>query len=120
MDLSPGTLDTLFQALADPTRRTMLERLAKGPASVSDLAAPLEMTLPAALDHVRRLEAAGLVATEKQGRVRIARLVAARYAPVTTWLDAQRAMWEARLDRFERFAVRQRDANTESKDTRDD
>jgi len=104
MNLAPGHLDALFQALGDPTRRAILERLAQGPATISDLATPFEMTLPALLDHVRKLEAAGLVTSAKTGRVRTVSLAANAFTPVRTWLDEQRATWEARLDRLERFA----------------
>lgn len=105
MNLAPGQLDTLFQALGDPTRRAILERLSRSPATVSELAAPFEMTLPAILIHLRKLEEAGLVASEKAGRVRTITLVPGSYAPVRDWLDAQRLAWEARFDRMERFAV---------------
>lgn len=104
VDLSPGKLDGLFQALGDPTRRAILERLTKGSATVSELAQPFEMTLPAIMIHLAKLEAAGLVSSEKTGRVRTLTLVTESYAPIRTWLDAQRAEWEARLDRMERFA----------------
>lgn len=92
-------LTALFQALADPTRRAMLERLARGPASVGDLAAPFGQALPTMLVHLRKLEAAGLVATQKDGRVRTCALVPQAMAPVQDWLSAQRAVWEGRLDR---------------------
>ncbi len=116
MDLSPGTLDTLFQALGDPTRRAMLSRLALGPATVSDLAAPFDMALPSALDHIRKLEAAGLIVTEKSGRIRTATLNPAAFAPVRSWLDEQRAIWEARLDRFDDYVTRLMQARTKDTD----
>lgn len=106
MDLSPGTLDALFQALGDPTRRAMLERLAKRPATVTELAEPFDMALPSVLDHIRRLECAGLIVTEKSGRTRTATLNPAAFAPVRGWLDEQRALWEARLDRFDAYVIR--------------
>jgi DNA-binding transcriptional ArsR family regulator len=106
LDLSPGSLDALFQALGDPTRRAMLERLAKGPATVTELAQPFDMALPSVLDHVRRLEGAGLILTAKEGRTRTATLNPAAFAPVRTWLDDQRAIWEARLDRFDDYVTR--------------
>jgi len=105
MDLSPGKLDSLFHALGDPTRRAIVERLSEGPATVSDIAAPFEMSLPAVMVHLRKLEAAGLVVSEKSGRVRTLTLVTASYTTIRSWLDAQRAAWEARLDRMERFAL---------------
>ena len=102
-----SVLDRTFGALADPTRREILERLAEGPASVSDLARPLGMSMPGLLKHVRILEQARLVTTQKQGRVRECRL-----GPATTlgeageWIEAHRRSWEGRLDRFERFVER--------------
>lgn len=103
MNLSPGQLDTLFQALGDPTRRAILERLARGPASVSELAAPFDMALPSFLAHVRKLEASGLVATAKDGRVRTVTLLPGAFTPVRSWLDAQRALWDGRLDRLDAY-----------------
>lgn len=106
MDLSPGRLDALFRALGDPTRRAIMERLARGPATVSELAAPFDMALPSLMGHLRKLEAAGLVATRKQGRVRTATLVPGALTPIRGWLDAQRAIWQARLDRLDDYATR--------------
>lgn len=103
MNLSPGQLDILFQALGDPTRRALLERLARGPATVSELAAPFDMALPSLLAHVRRLESSGLVTTAKDGRVRTVTLVPGAFTPVRSWLDEQRALWEGRLDRLESY-----------------
>jgi len=113
MDLSPGQLDTLFQALGDPTRRAMLERLARGPATVSELAAPFDMALPSLLGHVRRLEEAGLVTTAKAGRVRTVTLVPGAFTPIRSWLDEQRAIWEGRLDRLEDYVTRLMNAKSE-------
>lgn len=104
MNLAPGQLDTLFQALGDPTRRAMLERLARGPATVTELAAPFDMALPSFLGHVQRLESAGLVTTAKAGRVRTVTLVPGAFTPVRGWLDDQRALWEGRLDRLDAYA----------------
>lgn len=103
MNLSHGQLDILFQALGDPTRRAILERLARGPASVTELAAPFDMALPSFLGHVQRLEAAGLVTTAKTGRVRTVTLVPGAFTPVRSWLDEQRALWEGRLDRLDAY-----------------
>lgn len=103
MNLSPGQLDTLFQALGDPTRRAILERLARGPATVTELAAPFDMALPSFLGHVGRLEAAGLVTSAKMGRVRTVTLVPGAFTPVRSWLDDQRALWEGRLDRLDAY-----------------
>ncbi len=98
-------LDTLFQALADPTRRAVVGRLGRGGASVSELAAPFDMALPSFMKHVHMLEAAGLIRTRKQGRVRYCEIDEARLAVVGTWLDEQRAIWESRTDRLERFVA---------------
>jgi DNA-binding transcriptional ArsR family regulator len=96
-------LDLTFAALADPTRRAMVERLSRGPASVSELAKPLKMTLPAVVQHIRVLEDSGLVASEKTGRVRTVRMEARRLDATLDWITRQRDMWEARLDRLEAF-----------------
>lgn len=106
MNLSHGQLDILFQALGDPTRRAILERLARGPATVTELAAPFEMALPSLLGHIRRLEASGLVTSAKGGRVRTVRLVPGAFTPVRSWLDEQRAIWEGRLDRLDDYVTR--------------
>lgn len=102
---APATLDQTFRLLADPTRRAVLSRLAGGPASVSDLAAPFEMALPSFLQHLKALEAGGLVRTEKVGRVRQCALVPESFAPVADWLAAQRVLWERRLDGLDALAV---------------
>ncbi|WP_417627685.1 ArsR/SmtB family transcription factor [Pararhodobacter aggregans] len=98
-------LDALFQALADPTRRAILSRLARGPASVSDLAQPFDMALPSLMGHLRKLEEAGLIDTRKDGRVRTCAIVPEAFAPVRGWLDEQRALWEGRLDRLEDYVM---------------
>ena len=99
------TLDETFRLLADPTRRAVLSRLARGPATVSDLAAPFEMALPSFLQHLKALEAGGLVRTEKVGRVRQCALVPESLAPAAGWLETQRALWERRLDGLDALAV---------------
>jgi DNA-binding transcriptional ArsR family regulator len=96
-------LDRAFAALADPMRRGMLARLSTGPASVSELAAPLPISLPAVLQHLKSLEASGLVASEKKGRVRTVRLDHATLAAAEDWITQRRQEWEARLDRFESY-----------------
>ncbi|MER7445221.1 ArsR/SmtB family transcription factor [Micromonospora avicenniae] len=95
-----GSLDQVFHALADPSRREIVERLAGGPASVSELARPLEMSLPAVLQHLQVLESSGVVVSEKTGRVRTCRLAPAALRAAETWLGAQRTAWERRLDRL--------------------
>lgn len=95
-----ATLDRVFQALSDPSRRTMVERLSRGPASVSELAEPLAMSLPAVVQHLQVLEASGLVRTEKVGRVRTCRIDARALRTAGKWIDERRATWERRLDRL--------------------
>ena len=94
-------LDRTFAALADPVRRGMLTRLASGPASVSELAAPLSISLPAVMQHLKALEASGLTASEKKGRVRTVRLEPAALTAAERWIHDRHAEWDARLDRFE-------------------
>ena len=96
-------LNRAFQALSDPTRRGMLARLARGPTSVSDLAAPLRMSLPAVLQHLKALEESGLIRTEKKGRVRTARLEGDTLGQAEQWLTDRRTEWEAQADRLESF-----------------
>ena len=92
--------DRVFQALADPSRRVIVERLSHGSASVSELARPLPMSLPAVVQHLQVLETSGLVRSEKVGRVRICRLEPAALRPVEQWVSARRSTWERRLDRL--------------------
>jgi len=96
----PPSLDQVFQALADPTRRGMVERLVRGPASVSELSRPLAMSLSAVLQHLQVLEAAGLVSSEKAGRVRTCRIEPAALRTAEAWITDQRTAWETRLDRL--------------------
>jgi DNA-binding transcriptional ArsR family regulator len=93
-----GGLDDAFRALADPTRRAIVERLCRGRASVSDLAAPLPMSLPAVHQHLQILARSGLVTWEKHGRVRWCRLDAGRLRAVEEWVVGRRVSWERRLD----------------------
>jgi DNA-binding transcriptional ArsR family regulator len=94
------TLDLTFHALADPTRRAMVERLTRGPASVSELARPLSMSLPAVMQHLALLEDSGLVQSKKVGRVRTCRVNAKALSVAETWISRRRAEWEQRLDRL--------------------
>lgn len=96
-------LDHVFKALADPTRRSIVERLGGGPASVGTLAAPYDMALPSLMQHLDVLERAGLVTSHKTGRIRTYRFVPQPLHAAETWLDAQRTLWEGRLDRLDRF-----------------
>jgi len=93
-------LDLTFQALADPTRRSMVERLSLGQASVSELAEPHAMSLPAIVQHLALLEESGLVRSEKIGRVRTCRLQPAALSLAEQWFDQRRAEWVQRLDRL--------------------
>jgi DNA-binding transcriptional ArsR family regulator len=93
-------LDRLFHALADPARRAMVERLARGPAPVSELARPLPMSLPSVMQHLGVLEAAGLVRTEKAGRVRTCSIEPTALSLAEQWINARRIEWEHRLDRL--------------------
>ena len=96
-------LDLAFQALADPARRSILERLTKGPASVSELAKPLPMSLPAVMLHLRVLEGSGLVKSQKVGRVRTCRIEAQSLSQAERWITERRQMWERNLDRLGAF-----------------
>ncbi len=93
-------LDRTFQALADPSRRCMVERLSLGPASVSELARPLAMSLAAVVQHVQVLEACGVVKTEKVGRTRMCRIRPAAMSAAEQWINDRRRGWESRLDRL--------------------
>jgi DNA-binding transcriptional ArsR family regulator len=99
-------LSLLFHALADPTRRSILTRLAEGPARVTDLSEPTGLRLPTVMRHLSVLEGAGLIATSKDGRVRSCAIVPEALEPVRTWLDEQRAIWGARLGRLDEFAIK--------------
>jgi DNA-binding transcriptional ArsR family regulator len=96
----PASLDLVFQALADPTRRAMVERLTLGPASVSALARPLSMSLPAVMQHLQVLEASGLVRSQKVGRVRTCQVEPAALRTAEQWIGERRTSWERRLDRL--------------------
>jgi len=98
-------VDTIFKALADPTRRRVLEVLGKRPASVSELAAPFPMALPSFVQHLNVLEKSGLVCSEKQGRVRTYRIVPAKLKLAENWLAKQRALWERRLDQLDAYLL---------------
>jgi DNA-binding transcriptional ArsR family regulator len=93
-------LDQVFHALADPTRRVMVERLSRGPATVSELAKPLPMSLPAVVQHLQVLEASGLVKSEKVGRVRTCRINPETISLAEKWINERRTTWERRLDRL--------------------
>lgn len=99
----PEPLDLMFQALADPARRGMVERLTLGPASVSELAAPYAMSLSAVVQHLQVLEASGLVASQKVGRVRTCQIRPGALSLAEQWISARRTEWERRLDRLGQY-----------------
>lgn len=100
-----GQVEDVFRALADPTRRRVVERLGRSPASVSELAEPFEMALPSFVQHLKVLESTGLVRSRKEGRVRTYRLVPERLRMAEDWLSRQRALWERRLDQFDAYVT---------------
>jgi DNA-binding transcriptional ArsR family regulator len=102
-DLARAALDRVFQALADPTRRVMVERLSRGPASVTELAEPFDMSLPSIVQHLQVLEASGLIRSEKVGRVRTCRIGEAALGSAERWITERRATWERRLDRLGQY-----------------
>lgn len=98
-------LSRRFHALADPTRRLILTRLAEGPAKVTDLAGPTGLRLPTVMRHLSVLETAGLIATSKDGRIRTCTFVPEAMDPLRTWMDEQRVSWEGRLDRLDALVM---------------
>ncbi|WP_136621509.1 MULTISPECIES: ArsR/SmtB family transcription factor [Mesorhizobium] len=102
---SPPPIDGIFRALADPTRRRVVERLNRSPASVSELAEPFEMALPSFIEHLKVLEICGLVRSQKTGRVRTYQLAPEPLKLAENWLAEQRALWERRLDQFDAYVM---------------
>ena len=100
------TLDTAFHALANATRRAVVERLGQGPATVSELAEPFDMALPSFLEHLKVLEASGLVRSQKNGRVRTVRIRPTNIKRAAQWLDKQRSLWEQRLDQLDAYVTK--------------
>jgi DNA-binding transcriptional ArsR family regulator len=100
------SLDAMFRALADPTRRQMVDRLSRGAASVSELAAPFDMSLPAVVQHLKVLEDSGLVRTEKVGRVRTCTIDSGALSTAEKWINDRRLGWEKRFDRLGAFLDR--------------
>lgn len=98
-------IDDVFRALADPTRRRVMERLSRSPASVGELAEPFAMALPSFVQHLRVLEACGLVRSRKAGRVRTYRLEPERLRQAEDWLARQRSLWERRLDQLDSYLL---------------
>ena len=109
MVTSVARVDGVFRALSDPTRRDVIARLTRCPASVSELAEPFDMALPSLMQHLRVLESSGVVRSTKTGRVRTYQLVPKRLGVAEHWLAAQRDLWERRMDRFERYTNRLED-----------
>jgi len=107
--MTAANLDLMFHALADPGRRTMVDRLSRGSASVSQLAEPLDMSLPAVVQHLQVLESAGLVKTEKIGRVRSCTLDTTAMSQAERWINDRRIQWERRLDRLGDFLEQTKD-----------
>ena len=101
-----SNLDQIFAALSDPTRRAIVMRLCAGEASVGELAGPFDMALPSFMKHIHVLQTSGLVQSEKTGRVRTCRLSADALVGAEDWFQQQRAIWEARLDRFEAYVMK--------------
>tara|TARA_R110000868_G_scaffold268842_17_gene528098 strand:- start:1143 stop:1478 length:336 start_codon:yes stop_codon:yes gene_type:complete len=99
-----NNLNSVFSALADPTRRAVIERLISGPAPVSELHAPHDMAMPSFLKHLGKLESAGIIRSKKIGRVRTVHIEAAPIAEAEDWLNRQRSIWEGRLDRLSALA----------------
>jgi DNA-binding transcriptional ArsR family regulator len=106
----------MYQALADASRRAMVERLALGPASVSELAEPLDMSLSAVVQHLQVLEASGLVHSEKVGRVRTCRIEPQALDMAERWISQRRAIWERRFDRLGQILANQ--ANEQDKESK--
>jgi DNA-binding transcriptional ArsR family regulator len=98
-------IDSVFRALSDPTRRHVLERLSKSPASVSELAEPFNMALPSFVQHMGILEDCGLVQSRKTGRVRTYEIIPKRLKLAEDWMVRQRALWEKRLDQLDTYLI---------------
>ena len=106
-----GRVDEVFKALADPTRRQVIERLATGPASTTELAEPFSMAFPSFMQHLSVLERAGLVTSTKQGRIRTYRVSPAGLDTAQGWLADQRTLWERRLDQLDQFLIKQKETS---------
>lgn len=103
MNAAAQSLDQAFNALANPTRRAVIARLGKGPATVTELAEPFDMALPSFMQHLQVLETSGLVFSQKRGRVRTVRIRPANLRRAAMWLAKQRGIWEQRLDQLDTF-----------------
>lgn len=111
-----ATIDGVFAALADPTRRSIVSRLCRGPASVSEIAAPLQMTLAAVVQHIQILERCAVIRTHKQGRTRTCRIEPATLASVEEWFKDRRRMWESQFDRLGEVLLQEKAAGRTGKD----
>ncbi|MFV0317755.1 MAG: ArsR/SmtB family transcription factor [Microthrixaceae bacterium] len=110
MPSQTADIDEVFKALADSTRREVIERLVSGPASTSELAEPFAMALPSFIQHLAVLERAGLVSSDKQGRTRTYRLAPTGLDAADGWLTGQRRIWEQRLDQLDQFLINQQES----------
>lgn len=110
---NPAVVDGIFRALADPTRRSVIERLSARQASVSELAAPYGMALPSFMEHLRVLENCGLVRSRKQGRVRTYQVASEQLKLAEDWLGKQRTLWERRLDRLDNYLLSLKEESSE-------
>ena len=106
--------DDVFYALSNSTRRKVLEHLSVGPATVSELAAPFDMKLPSFVQHLSVLEQSRLVRSKKRGRVRTYEIVPERFKVAEDWLSEQRRLWEARLDRFDKYVKHLKETESQS------
>ena len=112
MSSAAQSIDGVFRALSDPTRRRVLERLSRSPASVSELAQPFGMALPSFVQHLRVLEGCGLVHSKKTGRVRTFQLAPKRLKMAEDWMARQRALWERRLDQLDEYLITLKEKRT--------
>src|SRR5678815_3216908 len=112
--IKSAAADDVFHALSNPTRRRVLERLSRGPATVSELAAPFDMQLPSFVQHLSLLEASRLVKSKKSGRVRTYEIAPERLKVAEDWLAARRKLWEARLDRFDQYVKQLKEKESDS------
>jgi DNA-binding transcriptional ArsR family regulator len=113
-----AAVDRVFHALGDPARRAMVDRLSRGPASVTELAEPFAMTLAAVVQHVQVLERSGVIKTQKVGRVRTCRIEPRGLVLAESWIARRRALWERRLDRLGEFLDEQEPSSPPKKGTR--
>ncbi|WP_296224281.1 ArsR/SmtB family transcription factor [Ralstonia sp. UBA689] len=114
MDNNGIALDAVFHALADPTRRAVIQRLGSGPATVSELAEPFDMALPSFMKHVRVLEVTGLIRSKKSGRIRTCTLERARLAAAERWFEEQSAIWASRYNNLDNLLEKLQGEDNES------